>query len=304
MIRHRTLIVTLTLPLALVIAGVVHAQPGPPEQGAGFFARLDTNADGKIDRTEFRGSDENFTRMDADGDGSITAEELAQAAPRMGARAGAGAGGGAGGGRAQRDPAARWQQMLQRFDADGDGQITAEEFQGPEQVMRALDANNDGAITQEEALNAGGRLRRGAGGGAGAVDPAQRWQRMLAADADKDGRISAAEWPGQAERFTALDANGDGFVGQGEMPAVRAGGAADAPGNGAARQDVIGAFIRMMDIDGDGQVSAEEWANYFAVADVNKDKMMSRDEFMARLQEALRPRADVQTPDEPAAPRK
>ena len=280
---------TVILTLAVGVASVC-SQPGPAPQEATVFDRLDANADGKIDRTEFRGTDENFARMDQDGDGGITREELGQAAPRMGARA--------------VDPAARWQRMLTRFDANEDGVISAEEFQGPEQAMRALDANNDGTITQEEALGAAqGRPRDGVARAGGAVDPAQRWQRIVqAADADKDGKLSAAEWPGQAERFTALDADGDGFLGQDEMAALRPEVPADAQANRAGRQDMIGAFIRMMDADGDGQVSAEEWANFLAGADVNQDEMMSRDELMAKLQEALWPAVEARPPDEPAAP--
>ena len=280
---------TVILTLAVGVASVC-SQPGPAPQEATVFDRLDANADGKIDRTEFRGTDENFARMDQDGDGGITREELGQAAPRMGARA--------------VDPAARWQRMLTRFDANEDGVISAEEFRGPEQAMRALDANNDGTITQEEALGAAqGRPRDGVARAGGAVDPAQRWQRIVqAADADKDGKLSAAEWPGQAERFTALDADGDGFLGQDEMAALRPEPPADAQANRAGRQDMIGAFIRMMDADGDGQVSAEEWANFLAGADVNQDEMMSRDELMAKLQEALWPAVEARPPDEPAAP--
>lgn len=56
--------------------------------------------------------------------------------------------------------------------------------------------------------------------------------RLMKADADRDGRISAAEWtawwaarPGKgpadpAKRFRRLDANGDGFVTAEELDAV------------------------------------------------------------------------------------
>lgn len=36
--------------------------------------------------------------------------------------------------------------------------------------------------------------------------------RIQNLDADGDGRVSSAEWPGQEQMFNTLDANGDGFL--------------------------------------------------------------------------------------------
>lgn len=285
MFGHRVPVVTAVALLLFAGTCVLQAQPAEGGQAADFFDKLDTNRDGKIGADEFRGSAEAFARMDRDGDGSITRDELA-----------GGGDGAAGPGRARRqgDPATRWQQMLQRFDADRDGQISAEEFRGPEQVLTLLDANKDGVITQEEAMNAS-NLR----GGGAAGDPAQRWQRLLqASDADGDGKISQAEWPGRPEMFARLDADGDGVIAQEEMPQPGAAGPAERP----QRQNPAQLLIRLMDLNGDGQVSEEEWANFFGVADVNTDGMISHDELMKKLQEALRPAGEPGPVEEPAAP--
>ncbi|MFW5868104.1 MAG: EF-hand domain-containing protein [Armatimonadota bacterium] len=336
-----------TSVVTLLLAGVCAAQAAPAEgQNADFFDRLDANQDGKIDADEFKGPDEAFARMDRNGDGFITRDELGGEGDRPGF--------GRPGNYGQRgdvDPTERWQKMLERFDANEDGKISAEEFQGAEKVLRFLDANNDGEVTEDEAMQAGNRR-----GERAPIDPAERWNRLIDnCDANEDGMISQEEWPGRAEKFEELDRDGDGQLVQDEMPKPRqgaergdrAGGAIgpeflkrhDADGDGKisreewplapemfdqydpdgdafitegdlehlgnrrpARQDPAQLFIGLMDKNGDGQVSDEEWSNFFEATDVNADGMISHAEMIGRLQEALRPPADPGPAEEPPAP--
>lgn len=73
-----------------------------------------------------------------------------------------------------------------------------------------------------------------------------RFQQM---DADKDGKITAAEIEAfQAARFAKADANGDGKLSLEEMDAARA----------EKRQERFGRMIAKLDKDGDGQLSTDE----------------------------------------------
>ena len=83
-----------------------------------------------------------------------------------------------------------WQRM-KRFDSDGDGKVTREEFRGSERMFDRFDKDNDGVITQDEVR------RRGS-------DSLQR-----AADSDKDGKVSKEEW---TALFDRMDTNGDGTL--------------------------------------------------------------------------------------------
>ncbi len=127
--------------------------------GGGGMMRADTNGDGKISLDEWvKSRHAQFERIDANHDGKITADEIEAAQKAQEARMaerGGGQGGGRGGNMAER---------LKRADANGDGVITAEEYDGVMAMQfKRLDANGDGFITQDEL--AAMRERMGGGGG-------------------------------------------------------------------------------------------------------------------------------------------
>jgi len=297
---RRLLVLTGAVTL-LGAAGVfLYAAPGDGAgQGAAdaLFTRCDTNGDGQIARDEFRGADQAFDRLDANDDGVITREEAA-AAPAGGPQAGPGGQGGRGAGRMAMDPAQRWQQMLQRFDADGDGRLSAEEFQGAPRIFTMLDQDGDGVVTEAEGTRFGPGGQGGPGAGAGRGGPLGQprrgfdFQQMLQRlDRDGDGRISQDEWPGREEMFARLDADGNGVITEEEVQAIR-------QQQRPERPNLILTLIRVMDQNGDGQVSAEEWADFHAQADADEDAMLTQDEFTKKVQEILRPKEEAAPAEE------
>jgi len=292
-LRTRRLVIGV-VAMTVVAAAVVGVYAAPREGGDGqgdgaawLMDRHDANGDGKIERDEFQGPENAFVRMDANGDGVITADEITA---RRGEGDRPGRRGGEGdrpGGRRNVDPEARWQQALERFDADNDGQISAEEFQGPERAFTLLDQNADGIVTQEEGTRFGrGMGDRPGGGPGGPPDQGRNFERMLQnLDEDGDGSISREEWPGRDEMFDRLDADGDGFVTEEDLQ--------QAQQQRRERPDPAQLFIRMLDKNGDGQVSNDEWTGFFTVADENEDDLLSHAELIKQLQQMLRPAPEL-----------
>jgi hypothetical protein len=95
----------------------------------------------------------------------------------------------------------------------------------------------------------------------------------LAADANKDGVITKAEFDTQrTTRFAELDKNKDGFLSEEERAAGRAGG--PPPGAQAGGPPPGGGGGGNMDTNSDGKISKAEYiANngLFARVDTNKD---------------------------------
>ena len=100
--------------------------------------------------------------------------------------------------------------MLQRFDADKDGKLTESELGA--QMWRRMgrfDGDDDGVLTKKEleSMSSRGRGR----GRAGSSDAA--WKFLAEKyDANKDGKIEAAEYTRDEATFARLDTNRDGVL--------------------------------------------------------------------------------------------
>lgn len=102
-------------------------------------------------------------------------------------------------------------QMLERADANGDGNITRAEFdQARAQTFARLDRNNDGYVDSSDRPRLFG-------------DRFDQGYRMLSSlDTNGDGRVSRTELAkADAPAFIAADANGDKVLSREEIAALR-----------------------------------------------------------------------------------
>ncbi len=231
---------------ALVVAGLsvasLQAEDSKPDP-AGVFKRLDTNGDGKLTAEEVpAGKREFFDRAlrsgDADGDGVLNAAEFARAFSsgrdsdrerdsRSPRRPGSSSGG-------RSAPSAA--EFIKRLDKDGDGKVSSEELP---QIYRArlgvkfekFDKNKDGALNQEEVaamLTASYSSRRSSG------TPSRDSDRPRPSTRD-------ADQPSQDALFAILDRDRDGKLSRRELEAA-------------------GSILARLDRDKDGSVSKREIA--------------------------------------------
>jgi Ca2+-binding EF-hand superfamily protein len=174
---------------------------GGPSAGPGKKGKRHGKRPGKKKRP---GGGQIFQRLDADGDGQISAAEAAAA----------------------KDPA-----KIMAADANGDGFVTKDELRTHHQaqVFARLDKDGDGTLSGGE-LRRARRLKNADADGDGTVTKAefdafvaqqaakrqttqQLHQAFQAADANADRELDASEWPANANAsFADVDANGDGAV--------------------------------------------------------------------------------------------
>jgi Ca2+-binding EF-hand superfamily protein len=164
---------------AVIVASplAVLAQDSEPEvDRTPFIQHFDQDGDALISAHEFPGEDDQFNRLEINGDGYIDATETTRRPP------------------GHSDPG----ETITEFDADGDGQLSSAEFPGPAHHFDNLDTDNDGFLSAGE-LSAG---RPGPPEGEG-------FERD---DTDRDGMVSRTEFNGPATLFTRFDADGDGYI--------------------------------------------------------------------------------------------
>lgn len=127
--------------------------------------------------------------------------------------------------------------FIARLDADGDGQVSQSEFDGPAEHFSRFDVNSDGYISADEAPTGpptdrkrGPKDRHGNSEGPQPGQPPMEDGEQPAPptegacsliaqmDQDGDGLISAEEFAGPAEHFQQLDQDGDGYISEDEAP--------------------------------------------------------------------------------------
>ena len=143
---------------------------GPPLASLPVMAALDRDSTGEISAGELSGASQALRTLDADGDGTLRQNELMPggnrfAGPRGGRPEGdtnrppRGPGGGPGGMLATLP-------LMRSLDADGSGEIEANEIDSAAESLATLDGDNSGNLTVDELLPRFGRFG-GAGGGPG-----------------------------------------------------------------------------------------------------------------------------------------
>ena len=91
------------------------------------FSGWDKNGDGRLDTNEFVEMKDLFPRLDLDRDGYVTKVEYERYKRQV-----------------------EGENFVERFDLNGDGAVTAEEFGGPIDAFRRADRNGDGVVTNAD----------------------------------------------------------------------------------------------------------------------------------------------------------
>jgi Ca2+-binding EF-hand superfamily protein len=127
------------LLIGLVPLSAAHAQgiPGKDTPGKRILQRVDTNGDGAISKDEMLAARERmFTKLDRNGDGAIDEKEIEGARDAIMDRADA----------AQARLGNRWRRM----DTNGDGKVSEDEFRNRMPLFDLADRNGDGTLSADE----------------------------------------------------------------------------------------------------------------------------------------------------------
>lgn len=226
------------------------------------LSRWDPNGDGKVTRTEWKGSDEGFATLDLDGNGVLDRRDRAAAAAIdvVGP-----------------DSVPEWKgelptadQVFERLDKDRNAAISPAEARAQKQLealFATADSDRDGTLTAREVEE----LLRGIRAGRDAVAARNARPQPFAVpfdewDLDDDDRVQQNEWKGERALFERIDRNRDSAVDRAEVARYV--------------KSVTGKdFLERFDLDGDGKVTAAEFdgsTDAFRRADRNGDGIVNR----------------------------
>jgi Ca2+-binding EF-hand superfamily protein len=228
--------------------------------GGKFFAQFDLNHDGKVTRDEFNQAlAQEFTQAAGSADAMSQQQYIAF---RM------------------KDLRQKTDQMFHRYDWNGDGKLSLQEYAEPERV-RFESADSDGtgtivcgargrAATPRQNDSFGDRsygLGRSGGGGRGAICKVD--------DLNHDGQVTRAEFDTATAQEFAASAKGGALLPDQFYAIV----------SGHVRDSAVKTFARL-DKNHDGKLDRDEFAEselrYFARLDRNGDGTVTRDETTSR----------------------
>lgn len=146
------------------------------------FPALDTNRDGVISRGEWRGNNNSFRVRDWNGDGVLSGDEVRMGAypPDDSLEA--------------RDFAMPPDDRFAYLDANNDGSVSENEWDGTLDAFDRFDRNRDGRLSAAEF---------------GSVRPPTPFRTI---DSNGDGRVVMSEWPWSRRSFIQQDADSDGVI--------------------------------------------------------------------------------------------
>jgi Ca2+-binding EF-hand superfamily protein len=244
-------------------SAVLAGQTAQERQTQTRFRGMDTDKDGVITRTEWRGSTQAFRQQDTNRDGVLSGTEIRGVTPQPTPGADE---------ESRRQQNAATAARILSMDADKDGVITRAEWRDDIGAFRRQDTNNDGVLSGEEV-------------------------RVVAfQDADGDGVITRAEWQGDAQAFREHDRNRDGVLSGSEARALLE--PAATTNDEARRRDAITRFNNA-DRNRDGRIARDEWTGNgraFSRMDTNGDNLVTRTEFATAEAERTAPTSGERRP--------
>lgn len=197
--------------------------------------------------------------------------------------------------------------VLDAIDADKDGELSAEEIANAATTLKTLDKNSDGKLDMVEMRpNFEGMGRGfggppggpGFGGGSGGGGSEEMKNRLIAMDANKNGKLEKDEIPERMQSmFSRADKNEDGAIDKEEMNAMvreraggQGGGFGGAGGSGSGQggpggREFLAQMMERADADKDGKLSGDEIPPFMRErleqTDTNKDGALDKAELEA-----------------------
>jgi hypothetical protein len=208
------------------------------------YQRLDRDGDGQITRREWRGIMRDFRSRDWNRDGVLSGDEVSGRNSRNRSNAAAQQGG----------------RAIDKLDDNQSGAVEGFEWPYNANVFHQLDTNRDSVLTQDELRNIN-----------------QATLREL--DQNRNGQIDDSEWPGGFAQFEKLDQNNDGRV------------AADEYYERGGEWQRRGRFDQW-DTNRDGGLTSSEWKSstqLFRRLDRDRDGKVDWSEYQANTDRYDRP---------------